>query len=240
MERIKIFVDDKVKLPDNKYKSLIAPCIAEVLGTATLIFIGCMGCIVDVYSSQIVQFAPFTFGLAIAMAIQMFGHISGAHFNPSVTIAALIMNKIDWILVPLYFISQLIGVFLGYGLIMLVTPPEFNNNLCLTLVHPLLEDYQGLIIEIIITAMLIIMCCATWDGRLSAQTDSVSIRLGLMLSGVFIATSQFTGSSLNPVRSLVPAIFHNSWKSHWIYWVGPTVGAVLASVTYKYAFFTKS
>ncbi|KRT82125.1 hypothetical protein AMK59_4240, partial [Oryctes borbonicus] len=167
------------------------------------------------------------------------GHISGAHLNPAVTIAAIIMRKIDWLLVPFYFVSQLIGALVGYGLIMIVTPNELNANVCVTKVHPLLHDYQGLIIETVITGLLVLMVCATWDGRQSTQTDSVSIRLGLMLSGMFIATSQFTGASINPVRSLAPAIYHNYWKSHWIYWVGPPIGSVIASVIYRFAFYEK-
>lgn len=58
-------------VPEKKYRSLVAPCLAEVLGTATLMFIGCMGCIVDIYNTKVIQFAPLTFGLAVGMAVQV-------------------------------------------------------------------------------------------------------------------------------------------------------------------------
>ncbi|XP_022902224.2 uncharacterized protein [Onthophagus taurus] len=226
--------EEKVIKDENIY-TILEKAIAEVFGTATLLFVGCMGCI-----GAEVSFAPhfgaLSFGLAVAVAVQMYGHISGGHYNLCVTIAAVILKKIDLVLAGIYFISQTVGALLGYGLLMLVTNENDNKGVCVTQINPYIKVYQGFIIEMIISGFLISICCAVWDHRNTKNTDSIPIRFGLTLGSIFIATAQYTGASMNPARSLAPAIFQNMWKDHWVYWVAPILGSAGTALFYRFIF----
>ncbi|MEE6464148.1 hypothetical protein FKM82_006196 [Ascaphus truei] len=121
------------------------------------------------------------FGLSIATLVQCFGHISGAHINPAVTVAMVCTRKISLAKALFYIIAQCLGAIAGAGILYLVTPSDVAGNLGATKIN-------------------------------------------------------YTGASMNPARSFGPAVIMNIWESHWIYWVGPVVGAVIAGTLYEYVF----
>ncbi|OAD55119.1 Aquaporin AQPAe.a [Eufriesea mexicana] len=110
---------------------------------------------------------------------------------------------------------------------------------CVTDLHADLSAIQGLMLEGISTAILMLVACAVWDSRNAKNSDSVPIRFGLTVSALALAFGPYTGCSMNPARSLAPALWNNQWTHHWIYWFGPIGGALLTSFMYKTIFGVK-
>ncbi|XP_073843659.1 aquaporin AQPcic-like [Musca autumnalis] len=214
--------------------------LAELLGTAMLVFLGCMGCVsTDVFHNNHLQLC-LNFGLVVMVVIQCFGCVSGSHLNPTVTVAAYIYEMISAPMAIVYFCGQMLGGFIGYGLLKVVLPDSVINTpstgLCVTLPHPEISPLQGCTIEFIITAILILVCCGVWDPRNSKFHDSVPIRFGLAIACLAITAGPFTGASMNPARSFGPALWHNNFANHWVYWLGPMPAAVIAAFGYKIVF----
>ncbi|XP_074032769.1 aquaporin AQPAn.G isoform X3 [Leptinotarsa decemlineata] len=142
---------EKIKFDDHlsNIERLIL-CLAELGGTAILVFLGCMGCArgmvdTDISGGQI----SLTFGLAIMIGIQIFGHISGSHLNPAVTVAAFTLGHIPLIQVPIFFVGQILGSLAGFGLLKAVTPsyllkfPNSTIGLCSASPNGNLSSFQG-------------------------------------------------------------------------------------------------
>lgn len=245
----------KGPVPLIEHPSLIAKRIAlvisEFLGTFTLLFLGCIGCVSGVAGSPIPhEQISFTFGFAILVAVQCFGHLSGSHVNPAVTVASVVCGHTKLILVPFYLTGQFLGAISGYGVVMLLTPSEHLNNnnidgngnklpgVCSPGINPQITTLQGLVVEFIATAMLIWVCCAIWDRKNSDKHDSLSIRFGLTVAVLAMACGPYTGANMNPARSFAPALLNGDWSAHWVYWVGPLAAAVFVGVIYRYMYQT--
>ena len=110
---------------------------------------------------------------------------------------------------------------------------------CVTDVHKDLHLIQGLLIEGIATAILMLIACGIWDPRNSENTDSVAIKFGLAVTALATSVGPYTGCSMNPVRSLAPAIWGGYIENQWVYWLGPIGGSLLASLAYKSVFWPK-
>ncbi|XP_001603421.1 aquaporin AQPAe.a-like isoform X1 [Nasonia vitripennis] len=222
--------------------------LAEVVGTSILIFIGCMGCIGTMGPAPPppMQMA-FTFGLTVNLIIMTFGHVSGAHLNPAVTLGAVMIGLKSIPTGVVYCAAQFIGATIGYGLIKIVTPallmndgnPSSETPLCVTAIHPEVSVVQALLIEILCTSLILLGACATWDPRCAHTTDSTALRFGLSVAAISFAASPYTGCSMNPARTFGPALWHGAWKHQWVYWLGPMVGAALGTSAYQVLFSPK-
>lgn len=172
--------------------------LAELIGTGMLLFFGCAGCITWGGPANHFQIV-INFGLAVMAAVQIFGCISGAHLNPSVTVAALIFKKVDFTTACIYVTAQLLGSFMGFGLLKVLTPDnvfgsvtivngteiETENALCLTMPHSSLSALQAVVLEFVATSVLILTCCAcAWDSRNANHHDSLSLRFGLTIASI--------------------------------------------------------
>ncbi|KYN06884.1 PREDICTED: aquaporin AQPAe.a-like [Cyphomyrmex costatus] len=218
---------------------------AEVIGTAMLLYIGCMGSVgsMGLVPPPALQTA-LSFGLTVNFIIMTIGHISGAHLNPAITIGAVIIGLKSIPTGVVYFLGQLIGAIVGYGMLKLLTPAELFNDgnsysdvgVCVTVVHPGISSVQGLLTEIFCTCFLVCAACATWDPRCSHLTDSVALKFGFSVTVLSFTAGPYTGCSMNPVRSFAPALWTGNWKDHWIYWVGPILGALLGTFVYQLLF----
>ncbi|XP_017837135.1 aquaporin AQPcic-like [Drosophila busckii] len=228
---------EKVKSQDTWDK--ITCGLAEVLGTAILVFLGCGGCIkTNLFPNNHLQLA-FNFGLAVLIAIQCVGCISGAHLNPAVTVGAYIYGKISLSMSLVYFVAQIVGAFAGYALLQIVMPystMHMPNGFCVTLPHFAVSPAQAFGIEFLSTAILLFICCGVWDPRNAAHHDSVPVRFGLAVACLAITVGPFTGCSLNPARSLAPAVWNGNYASHWIYWLAPLSGGAIATLVYRAVF----
>lgn len=214
---------------------------AEVVATMLLIVFGCMSCIpLAGHEIQPPLYGPLGFGLAVSFNIQIFGHISGAHMNPAVTLGALFWGSISFALTVAYIIAQCTGAILGYGIVLAVSPVDIiGNGVCLTLPYEGHSLIEAVGIEIVLTSALSFLNCACWDPINKHKQDSVPIKFGLAIVGLSIAGGPLTGASMNPARTLGPAVWTGVWLAHWIYWVGPIIGSVAAAIIYKYIWLNK-
>lgn len=215
---------------------------AEFLCTTFLVLLGCMSCVpFDGSDTKPPIYGALGFGFAVLINIQAFGHISGAHMNPSVTLAAVLWGKISLPLGMAYVLAQCLGSMFGFGILIQVSPTDLiANGVCTTQPHERLGFLQAVGVEIILTLSLILLVCAMWDPVNSHLQESSAIKFGFAVVGLSIAGGSLTGASLNPARSLGPALWSGVWNAHWVYWTGPFVGSGLAALFYKVTWLKES
>ncbi|KAG2684962.1 hypothetical protein I3843_10G096500 [Carya illinoinensis] len=173
-------------------------------------------------------------GLSVMVLVYSVGHISGAHFNPAVTIAFATCKRFPWKQVPAYVFAQVLGSTMASGTLRLI----FNghqNFFAGTL--PSGSEVQSFVLEFIITfyLMFVISGVATDNraiGELAGLAVGSTVLLNVMLAG------PISGASMNPARSLGPAFVHNEYRGIWVYIVGPILGAVSGALVYNLIRFT--
>ncbi|XP_066064352.1 aquaporin-5 [Chamaea fasciata] len=206
----------------------------EFLCTLIFVFIG-LGSALKWPSAlpSILQIA-LAFGLAIGTLVQAFGHISGAHINPAVTIAFFVGNQISLLRTLLYVLAQLVGAIAGAGILYGVTPDNTRGNLAINELNYHVTPGQALVVEIILTFQLAACIFASTDNRRNG-VGSPALSIGLSVTLGHLVGIYFTGCSMNPARSFGPAVVTRRFSSvHWVFWVGPILGACLASLLYFY------
>uniref|UniRef100_A0A7N0ZRZ4 Uncharacterized protein n=1 Tax=Kalanchoe fedtschenkoi TaxID=63787 RepID=A0A7N0ZRZ4_KALFE len=210
--------------------------VAEVVGTYFLIFAGCGVVIVNLDSNQVVSFpgVAITWGLVVMVMAYATGHISGAHFNPAVTIAFASVKRFPWMHVPIYIIVQVLGSVLASGTLRLVftgKQDQFPGTM------PSGSELQAFVLEFIITfyLMFVISGVAT-DNRAIGELAGLAVGSTVLLNVLF--AGQITGASMNPARSLGPAIIWHRYEHLWVYIAGPILGAVCGAWVYNVIRFT--
>lgn len=210
--------------------------IAEFIGTFFLVFIGTGAIIVNEISNNSIGHLgiAFAFGLVITVMIYACGHISGAHFNPAVTIAFAISGDFPLNNVIQYLISQLLGAISASLLLKLL----FGNVLYLGTTLPVLPSGNAavpvsIVVEFVFTfcLMFVIMSVAT-DSRAEGSFAGLAIGFTVFL-GALVA-GPISGGSFNPARSIGPAIISGCYDHLWLYIAAPTFGAICASMIYKH------
>ncbi|KAL0280365.1 UNVERIFIED_CONTAM: hypothetical protein PYX00_001677 [Menopon gallinae] len=220
---------------ETKYFTIsVAAIFAEFGGTAVLLFVGCLGCL-----GSVPYQASVSFGMGLITAIQIFGHISGGHFNPAVTLSAVIFNMLSVPVAIIYVLAQLVGAIAGHSLAMFLAPLEHNtrsqgSTFCNTV--PQVDDLEAFVAEFFATLLLVLFCCSVWDSRSEGKRDSVPLKLGMYIFAIVQLVGPMTGASLNPARTFGPSIINNNWELHWMYWVAPMLSAVVGTVAYRYLF----
>ncbi|OWF45172.1 Aquaporin-1 [Mizuhopecten yessoensis] len=212
--------------------------LAEFVGTMLFVFLGCMSAIgLQVYAPpghDPVKIS-FAFGLSIMAMIQMFGHVSGGHFNPAVSVGMAVGNIITPVRALMYTLAQTGGAIIGGFILKGVSPDAVHSNLGLTQLDSNITTGQGVGVEIILTFTLVYTIIATTDSN-RVDFGSVSVKIGLTVATLHLSGIHFTGASMNPSRSLGSAIASNNFTDQWVYWVGPLIGGSLAALTYKFLF----
>ncbi|KAK7276266.1 hypothetical protein RIF29_17404 [Crotalaria pallida] len=205
--------------------------IAEFIGTYFVVFAGCGSVAVNkIYGSITFPGVCITWGLIVMVMIYSVGHISGAHFNPAVTISWAIFRRLPFKEVPLYIIAQFLGSVLASGTLALtfnVTSEAYFGTV------PVGSIGQSLATEIIITFLLMFVISAvSTDDRALGDFTGVAVGMTIMLN-VFIA-GPISGASMNPVRSIGPALIKHVYKGLWVYIVGPIIGAIAGAFVYNF------
>jgi aquaporin-4 len=219
--------------------------LAEGIATYCLVFFGVLSIIISkeaigsglsVESNIMISLGH---GSAIGLMVYAFGHVSGAHINPAVTIPMMITKKIGIKDGIGYIILQLVGAIIAafslsiffpdlgaavnYGV---QTGPSdlINNNIM-----------SGLGLEIILTFFLVtVIYMVAVSKKAAAGTQGITI--GGMIFLLHLVGVPFTGASMNPARTFGPAVISGFWEFHWIYWVGPIIGGILAGIIMNYVF----
>lgn len=211
--------------------------LAEFISTMMLVLLGCLSSVPVTGEEKTTLFTSLGFGMVVMFNIQIFGHISGAFMNPAVTLASVIYGNTSIALGIVYTIVQCLGAIVGYGLLDALTSMELSvGSICVTKPYYGQSILQSLFIEVAITVILMLVNCAVWDPVNKEKQESVPIKFGLTILGLSLIGGPFTGASMNPARTLGPAVWTNDWTDHWIYWVGPFLGTVISVVPYKYIY----
>ncbi|KAF7668477.1 hypothetical protein LDENG_00008030 [Lucifuga dentata] len=176
------------------------------------------------------------FGLSIATMVQCFGHISGAHINPAVTAAMVVTRKLSLAKSVFYVVAQCLGAVTGAGIIYFITPAAVRGNLGVTLVNPTISVGHALLVELLITFELVFTVFATCDSKRTDLGGSAGLAIGFAVAIGHLFAIPYTGASMNPARSLGPAMVTVNFENHWVYWVGPILGAIIAAGLYEYLY----
>ncbi|XP_065857096.1 probable aquaporin NIP-type [Euphorbia lathyris] len=200
-----------------------------------VIFCGCGAVVVNkTYGEVTFPGICVVWGLIVMVMVYSVGHISGAHFNPAVTITFAIFQKFPIKQVPLYIAAQVIGSLLGSGTLSLLygVPDEaFYGTI------PVGPHLRSFCLEIIITFLLMfVISGVATDNRAIGELAGIAVGMTIMLN-VFIA-GPISGASMNPARSLGPAIVMHKYTGIWVYIAGPLIGAVLGAFAYNLIRFT--
>ena len=202
---------------------------AELIGTFAMVFCGTGAIVIDQQTGGAIGHAgiAITVGLIVTAMIYTFGEVSGAHFNPAVTIGFTIVGKFSVKEIPPYLISQLSGAFLATGLLRFLFP----ENITLGSTQPSGSDIQSFVLEFILTFILMLVILNVAHG--SKETGVIA---GIAIGSVILLEAMFagpiSGASMNPARSLSPAIISGNTQSIWIYLTAPVLGAIAASITW--------
>lgn len=169
------------------------------------------------------------FGFAVLAGVYALGHISGAHFNPAVTAGFWLSGRFPQREVLPYIGAQLGGAALAAVLLRALVGETARASATV----PHVGVTSALAIEGVLTffLMLVIMAVAT-DARVAGAVAGAVV--GLTVAFDALMGGPLTGASMNPARSFGPALANGIWTNHWVYWLGPFVGAALAVATYRY------
>ncbi len=182
-------------------------------------------------------------GAAIGLMVYAFGHISGAHINPAVTIAMLVTRNIGRKDGAGYIGSQLVGAIAAAFTHRAILPDLGAKVNYGTQPGPTellnFSAASGLGVEILLTFFLVTTIFMTAVHK-KAAPGMAGIAIGGMIFLVHLVGVPLTGASVNPARTLGPAIASGYWEFHWIYWVGPIVGAIIAGLIMQYIFVKKA
>lgn len=202
---------------------------AEFVGTYSLVTAGCGAIMVNTTTEALGHAGiAATFGLIIMVMIAATGHISGAHFNPSVTIAFALTRHFPWRDVPFYIAGQVAGAVLGALTLRFIIGDVADLGVTL----PAGSVAQSFGLEIVLTAflMFVIIAVAT-DTRAVGETAAIAIGATVALDALW--GGPISGASMNPARSLGPALVAGIWTHQWLYIVAPIIGAALGGLVYQ-------
>jgi MIP family channel proteins len=208
--------------------------VAEFIGTFTLVFIGTAAVMLG-GAGGLIGIA-FAFGLALAIMITAFAHISGGHFNPAVTLGFVVTRRIAAALAGVYWLMQFTGAVVASLLLWWIFPKEAiaPARLGAPLLNPLIGSGAGFALEGILTFFLVLAVFATAVDERGAFKAVAGFGIGLVLTMDILCGGPLTGASMNPARALGPELVYKVWESYtWIYYAGPAVGAIFAAVLYE-------
>ncbi|XP_044496756.1 aquaporin NIP1-2-like [Mangifera indica] len=211
--------------------SFMQKIIAELLGTYFLIFAGCAAVVVNSDNEKIVTLPGISivWGLAVMVLVYSVGHVSGAQFNPAVTIAFATCKRFPLKQVPAYIAAQVLGSTLAAGTLRLLFHGKHDH---FAGTAPSGSDLQSFVVEFIITFyLLFIVSGVATDNRATGELAGLTVGATVLLNVMF--AGPISGASMNPARSLGPAIVSNQYKGIWIYLIAPVLGAIAGAWMYN-------
>lgn len=217
--------------------------LAEMVGTMVLVLMGCgvavsLSCTSasgDLAFAGTVVGTALAFGLSVVAMAYAIGGISGCHINPAITLGCLLCGRISGKDAGMYMLFQVIGAFIGSAILALLTAnveglSGTGANACQAGV----SIAGGLIAEIVFTCVFVLVVLGTTDSKKGAG-NFAGLAIGLSLVLVHLVCIRYTGTSVNPARSIAPAVFQGgeALSQLWIFVVGPFIGAALAAGLWK-------
>ncbi len=221
---------------------------AEMLGTAALVLMGCGSAVIGSANGIGVVGIAFAFGLTVLVMVYTIGSISGCHINPAITVAMLVSGKIKGKDAIAYIVAQCVGAIIGAAILLAIANgmpgysidaaglgqngygANFHNGYSLA---------ACFVAELVLTMLFLFVIFGSTSEKAPKGFAGISIGFALVL--IHLVAIPITGTSVNPARSLGPAVFvGGDALSHlWMFWVAPLLGGILAAVIWKYVFAQK-
>jgi MIP family channel proteins len=210
--------------------ALARSLVAELIGTFALVFAGAGAIMVDAKTHQLGHIGvAISFGLVIMVMIYAVGHISGAHFNPAVSLAFALTRHFPWSKVAAYWAAQVTGAIIAASILR----GSLGNVAHVGATLPSGSQAQSFLWEVILTffLMFVIMAVAT-DTRAVGEAAAIAVGATVGLDAMF--GGPISGASMNPARSLGPALVSGDVRALWIYLVAPPLGAAVGALAYQF------
>lgn len=205
--------------------------VAEAWGTFALVFAGTGAIVVNDASGGAVTHVgiALTFGLVVMTMIYAVGDVSGAHLNPAVTLGFWAARRLPGRLVGPYIFSQLAGAFAASGLLRLMFPDHPG----LGATHPRGSELQSFVLELVLSALLMFVILAV-----SCGSKEKGLMAGIAIGGVIALEALFAGpicgASMNPARSIAPAVVSGNLGALWLYILAPMIGAAIVAPWHRW------
>lgn len=205
--------------------------IAEVLGTFSMVFCGTAAMAINEVMNGAVTHVGIgiTWGFIVIAMIYAFGEISGAHFNPAVTIAFAYAKKFPWKEVPKYIVAQVVGAVLASVVVWYLFP----ESKTLGGTRTELVWHKAFVMEFLLTFFLMLVII-----NVSTGSKEIGVVAGIAIGGVVMLEALFAGpvtnASMNPARSFAPALVSGYWLNLWLYILAPIAGALVAVMSCKW------
>lgn len=216
---------------------------AEVVGTFVLVFFGVGAALM---SGGDYVATGLTFGLTVLVMAASLGRLSGGHFNPAVTLGAAVGGRLPWLLVPVYMLSQLLGGIVAGGLLLYLVNgfPDYDvavGGLGQNSFGDVGNGYAtdtAFVLEAVLTMVFVWVILGVTDRRNGVTTVLAPVAIGLALAMIHFASMGATGTSVNPARSIGPALFAGSdaMSQLWLFILAPLLGAAIGGASYALLF----
>lgn len=211
-------------------RALLRLLVAEFIGTFTLVFAGCGAIMVDTKTHALGHVGvALSFGLVIAAMIYAIGHISGAHLNAAVTVAFALTRHFPWRRAAAYAAAQLLGALAAAALLR----GSLGNVARIGATLPAGSEGQSFLWELVMSfvLMFVVMAVAT-DTRAVGEAAAIAVGGTVALDAMF--GGPVSGASMNPVRSLAPALVSGDLHALWLYVLAPLLGTSLGALAYQF------
>ena len=214
--------------------------VAECLGTFVLTFLGCASAMfIGCGTPAGVVGVAIAFGLTVVAMAYTIGGVSGCHINPAITLAVALSGRMSWKDACGYWVGQIIGGIIAGALLMLVAgvvaAPDLTGALGSNGVANAGGAGGAFLVEVIATFIFVLVVLGTTDSKIGAG-NFAGLAIGLTLILVHLVCINLTGTSVNPARSIGPAIFAGgqALKDVWVFICAPLVGGALSAICWKY------
>ncbi|GAB6983631.1 MIP family channel protein [Nocardioides pyridinolyticus] len=220
---------------------------AEVLGTFVLVLFGCGSMVYagEVGTSTTVTTVGLAFGLAVAVMAYAFGRVSGAHFNPAVSLGAAVGGRLSWVHAAFYALAQVAGAFLGALVLFLLMQGFSGFDAEGGMGQNFFGDqspgdyaaWAAFLLELVMTMLFVTVVLAVTDERFE-HPALAPLAIGLTLAAIYFVAIPATGASVNPARSIGPALFAggDAIVQLWLFILAPLAGAAIAGIAYPLFF----
>lgn len=224
--------------------SSIVKYLAEMFGTFVLVFIGCGSAVI---AGKYIGFAgiSFAFGLAVLAMVYSIGKISGCHINPAISVAMLVAGKMKWKDTVFYIIFQFIGAIIAAAVLLAIASGISEYSLA---INGLGQNGYGtgspagysliacLVAEVVLTAIFLFVIFGSTSKR--APEGFAGVSIGISLVFIHLVGIPITGTSVNPARSLGPAVIAGgeALSQLWLFIVAPVIGGIIAALIWRYVF----